>query len=343
MKIHKIVEKSIDNKKIFGISFCVKHRENVYDVSSGNLEPEQSYFIASTTKLFITSIVLILKHQSKLNFDDTIGRYLDNKILNGLHHYKGKKYADRITIQHLLSHTSGIPDYFQVKDDKGISWEYELKSGRDRSWTFDDAINRSKSVIPKFIPGKKGMAHYSDTNFQLLGKIIERVCDNSLNKIIGELIVAPLNLSDTYMYSNPNDKTPKNLYFKNQELIIPKAMSSFWADGGIVSNAHDMLRFIEAFFKGKLFPPNFIENLKSWNNIFFPMQSGIGIHRFKLPWFLDPFGMVPELLGHSGLSGALAFYCPKKEIFIAGTVNQVAYTDQSLRLAIKLINALPEK
>jgi CRISPR/Cas system CMR-associated protein Cmr5 small subunit len=59
--------------------------------------------------------------------------------------------------------------------------------------------------------------------------------------------------------------------------------------------------------------------------------------RFKLPWFFDPTGAVPELIGHSGLSGTLAYYRPKHDLFIVGTVNQIAYPDKSFKTAIKLI------
>jgi hypothetical protein len=77
--------------------------------------------------------------------------------------------------------------------------------------------------------------------------------------------------------------------------------------------------------------------LKQWNKIFFPLQSGVGIHRFKLPWFFDPAGMTPELIGHSGLSGAMAYYSEKDKLFIVGTVNQVAYPSTSFNTAVKLI------
>jgi hypothetical protein len=70
------------------------------------------------------------------------------------------------------------------------------------------------------------------------------------------------------------------------------------------------------------------------------MQSGIGIHRFKLPWIFNPFGVVPELIGHSGLSGALAYCNLEKDLFITGTVNQIAYPETSFKLAIKLIQSL---
>ena len=70
------------------------------------------------------------------------------------------------------------------------------------------------------------------------------------------------------------------------------------------------------------------------------MQSGIGIHRFKLPRIFDPMHKLPEMIGHSGLSGALAYACPEKRLFIAGTVNQVAYPDISFRTMLKLIQEI---
>jgi CubicO group peptidase (beta-lactamase class C family) len=142
------------------------------------------------------------------------------------------------------------------------------------------------------------------------------------------------------VYQDITDETPMHLYAKQNPLIIPKAMTSFGPDGGIVSTSPEMIRFLYAFFNGVFFPVAVIDTLKTWNRIFFPMQSGIGIHRFSLPWILNPFGTVPELIGHSGLSGALAYCNPAKNLFISGTVNQVAYPDTSFKLAIKLITTM---
>jgi hypothetical protein len=70
------------------------------------------------------------------------------------------------------------------------------------------------------------------------------------------------------------------------------------------------------------------------------MKAGIGIHLFKLPWIFNPFGSVPYFIGHSGLSGALAYYAPSENLFIAGTVNQVAHPDISFRTMIKLTQVI---
>jgi CubicO group peptidase (beta-lactamase class C family) len=66
------------------------------------------------------------------------------------------------------------------------------------------------------------------------------------------------------------------------------------------------------------------------------MRAGIGIHLFKLPWIFNPTGAIPYFIGHSGLSGALAYYSPQENLYVAGTVNQLAHSDISFRTMISL-------
>jgi CubicO group peptidase (beta-lactamase class C family) len=342
-RLRQILIETVDNKKVFGTEFAIKCNGETWQDVAGNFVLNQPYFIASTTKLFTTSLLLKLVEQKKLSLNDSIGLHLDSNILKGLHIYKGKEYSNIITIKQLMAHTTGLPDYFQGKNKEGNSLEIELSSGIDQSWNFEDVIRISKSMEPHFVPNTKGKALYSDTNFQLLGRMIENKTGKSFAENCFENIISPLSLEKTYVYTDSNDQNPKLLYFKNKELHVPKAMASFGCDGGMVSTSSDMIVFLEAFFQGKLFPKIFIEDLKQWNKIFFPMQSGVGIHLFRLPWIFNPFRSVPDLIGHSGLSGALAFYSPKHNLFICGTVNQVAYPDQSFKTAIKLINEVLKK
>lgn len=338
-----VLDKTVDNKKVFGTSFAFKKDNLIWQGSSGNITMDQPYFIASTTKLFTTALILKLRAEGKLSLDENINKYIDKSILSGLHTYKGKDYSQELTIKHLLSHTSGLPDYFQGKETSGKSLENEITGGNDQFWTFEQAIERTKKMPPLFAPGAKGKANYSDANFQLLGKIIENITHKTYVETCKEFIIQPLGLTKTYVYQDSTDKIPKQLYYKNNELNIPKAMTSFGADGGLVSTSTDMLIFIEAFFGGRLFPSTYIDELQEWNNIFFPMKSGIGIHLFKLPWIFNPTGAVPYFIGHSGLSGALAYYSPKENIYIVGTVNQVAHPDISFKTMIKLTQQIMKK
>jgi len=332
-ELQKILDQTVDNEKIYGTSFTVKHKDEVWSGSAGNIAEDQQYFIASTTKLFVTAIILQLDSEKKLLLDDKISDYLDADIMAGLHVYKGKDYSNELTINNLLAHTSGLADYYQNKGPSGMSLEDEVVSGIDQFWTFEQAIARTKKMEPLFAPSTPGKAHYSDANFQLLGKIIENITGSSFAENCEVRIFKPLNLTKTYMYADTADTRPIHMYYKNNELNIPKAMTSFGADGGIVSTSAEMLTFIEAFFTGKLFPKEYIAELQEWNKIFSPLRSGVGIHLYKLPKIFS----TPAMIGHSGLSGALAYYDPKEDIYVSGTVNQIAYPATSFTVATKLV------
>lgn len=341
--LQNILNKAVDGKKVFGISFAVKKDNFTWLGASGNISEGQPYFIASTTKLFTTAIILRLMSEGKLSLEDSISKYLDKSILNGLHVYKGIEYSEELTIKHLLAHTSGLPDYFQGKGANGKSMEAEIKEGNDQYWSFEQAIDKTKTMKPIFVPGTKNKANYSDSNFQLLGRIIEISTNKSFSENCLDILIRPLHLSKTYLYQDPTDNSPKALHYKGNVLHIPKAMSSFGPDGGMVSTSAELLIFIEAFFTGKFFPAEYLFKLQEWNRIFFPMRAGIGIHLFKLPWIFNPTAAVPNFIGHSGLSGALAYYSQKENIFVAGTVNQVAFPDLSFKTMIKLTQILINK
>jgi len=335
--LQKVLDTSIDNKKIFGVSFCLKYKGDIWCSSAGNLGIDDQYYVASVTKLFVTAIVLRLREEKLLSLDDKISIYLDRNILQGLHTYKGTDYSEVLTIKHLLAHTSGIPDYFEHKGKQGKSLLDELIAENDQSWTFEDAIAYSKSFSPYFSPETKGKARYSDTNYQLLGRIIENITKKPLEENFQELIFRPLKMDKTYLYSDTTDNTPKLFFYKKQELHLPKAMASFGADGGIVSTSSDLLVFYDAFMNGILFPKEYIPELQAWNKLFTPIKSGIGILQIRLPFIFDPMRSIPELIGYSGLSGAIVYYSPKEDLFIVGTVNQAAYPDIPIKQIIKLI------
>ena len=338
--LQKILNQTVKNKYIFGIALGVKKGSEEWHYACGDFKPDEQYFIASTTKLFTSSLIFKLRNAGKLQLEDSISNFLPEKILAQLHCLKGKDYSSQITIANLLAHTSGLPDYFQRKSAENKALQKELTEGKDYAWNFEQAIKWSKAMRPNFEPSKAGKAHYSDTNYQLLGKIIELQFEDSLKNIIATQICEPLNLQDTYLYSDSKDEKPKAIYYKSAKLQMPKAMSSFQADGSVVSTTKDMIRFLTAFMQGELYPKSYLAEIQQWNKIFFPLESGIGIHRFKVPWFFSPFKAIPELIGHSGLSGAFAFYVPKEDIYLTGTVNQIHSPGNSFKLMIQILSRL---
>ena len=342
VNLQQVLTKTVDRKRIFGVSASIEKGDGslAFIGSAGNLDKESQYFIASTTKLYISAITLRLREQGKLSLDDPISRYIDGQVLDKLLIFKGVDYSSQITIRQLLAHTSGLPDYFQQKKKSGKSLQDELTSGIDQYWSFERVIDEVKKMKSQFKPGEKGKALYSDTNYQLLGRIIESITSKQTATILKEYIFGPLGLKRTYLYENSKDTVPATMYFKQNPLPIPLAMTSFGPDGGIVSTSGELMIFIRAFFKGQLFPIEYFGEMKQWNKIFFPLEYGIGLARFKLPGVFSPFKALPELLGHSGLSGAFAFYSPEKDVFLTGTVNQINNPDLSYRLMLQLLNYL---
>ena len=230
--LQRILDRTVDNTKIFGAAFCIRYGDDVWSGGAGNLTPDTRHFIASTTKLFVTAVVLQLEAEGRIAFDDPIAGYLDPEILRGLHVLSGREYSGSITVRDLLAHTSGLPDYFEDKNSSGRSLEEALFSGEDRSWSFDEAVALSKTMRPRFRPGAKGRAHYSDTNYQLLGRILEVVCGRPAGEVFERSIIDPLGLKRTYLYTDEHDNRPLSLYYRKRPLPIPKAMASFGPDGG---------------------------------------------------------------------------------------------------------------
>ena len=339
-KFQTIINKTIDNKSIFGTVLTVEKGNERWTGSAGNLKSEQPFFIASTTKLYVTALILKLKADGKLSLDDKISKFLAPEIMKKLHYYKGINYSDVLTISNLLAHTSGLPDYFEDKDTDGKSLLQKLQEGNDQSWTFEQAVEMSKKMTPKFAPNTKWKAHYSDTNFQLLGKIIENINSKTIAEVMHGLIFQPLALKQTYMYTDASDKTPAMMYFKNKPLDICKAMTSFGADGGIVSTSAETMVFLKAFFNGYFFPKSYLPELYTWNSVMFPLEYGVGIMKFQLPAIFTMFRKMPAFIGHSGLSGAFAYYVPEKDVFLAGTVNQINNPGTSYKMLIQIVSSI---
>ena len=338
--LNKLIENVTTKKNIFGAVFCVESNDNstAFISASGNIKEDDQYYIASINKLFISAIVLKLKSDNKLHLEDSIAKYLSKEIISGIHIFKKIDYSHSITINHLMSHTSGLPGYLIDKNSKGKKIMTELIKGNDQSWPIEKAIAEVKKMKPNFPPGEKGKARYIDTNHQLLSKIIENITGESINIALKKIIFDELGLSNTYVCEDPDNLKFIPIYYKSEPRYLPNFITSTKND--IISTAKDQMRFLKAFFNGYFFPLETLKELEKWNNIFFPFKYGIGIQKFYIPRFLSPLKPVPEMIGHCGSTGSVAFYVPDRDFFITGTVNQQAKPNIAFQLMIKIVNLL---
>lgn len=338
-KLKRIIDEALTKKYIHGAVFSVSTGDHsqAWSGASGNMNVDSPYYIASINKLVISSIILRLIAEGRLSFKDTLSKFLSSNLLKGLHVYKGRDYSKDITIMQMLSNTSGLPCYLEDKPANGVAAIKDLEAGIDRPWATEKVIERVKTMRPHFIPGEGNKAKYIDTNHQLLNLVIEGALGASVRDVLNKLFF-DLNMSQTYVCEDLNDTSYVFPYYKNEKRDISKFITSTHND--VISTAYDQMIFIKAFFNGYFCPKEQLKSLEEWKAIFFPFQYGVGIQRFYMPRLLSPFKAVPDMIGHCGSTGAVAFYIPNADIYITGTTNQQANPSAAFQTMIKIVHAL---
>ncbi|WP_440105240.1 serine hydrolase domain-containing protein [Streptosporangium sp. H16] len=193
---------------------------------------DHRFRIASITKTFTAAITLQLVRERRLALRDTLGELLPG-VLPG---------AGRVTVEQLLNHTSGIPDY--LTDSRFM--DAIVDGGMyTRDWPPRELLGYGGK------PGRSGVNRYSNGNFILLGLIIEKVTGQSYAEVLRERVTEPLKLRDTEL---PRDLRPPGLATGRQgdgpgATVVNSSI--FWSAGGLVSTAGDVGAFYEALFGGK--------------------------------------------------------------------------------------------
>jgi CubicO group peptidase (beta-lactamase class C family) len=285
-------------------------------------------YISSVTKLYTATAVMKLYEEGALSLDDPISKYLPVDLIIGINVYEGKDYSNEITIKQLLSHTSGIADYYTEKSSKDGKDLFELLIEEpERSWTVDKTIARARDDLePHFPPGMG--AFYSDTNFQLLGKIIENVTQKPLQVVFEDFFFRPLYLKNTWLIGRSEPQVapsaaPADVFHENMVITNTRSNGAYWADGGIVSTAEEMLIFLKALNEGKIINRDTLELMHDWHKLEFPIQYGYGTMYFKLPPLISKVTGLTPLWGHSGSTGSFLYYSQDLNLYMAGSINNV--------------------
>jgi D-alanyl-D-alanine carboxypeptidase len=300
--------------------------------------------IASVTKLYTATAIMRLYEMGALFLDDPMAKYLPEETIHGIHVYKGKDFSHEITIRQLLSHSSGIADYYSEKGKDGKSLFDLFLENPDRSWTVDQTIERARNdLTPNFPPGMG--TSYSDTNFQLLGKVIEAITDEPLEVVYETFFFTPLGLKHTWLvgHSESQAGTPADAFFKDTNINKVRSNGSYWADGGIVSTAQEMIVFLKALNDGRIIRRDTLSLMHGWRKWHFPLDYGYGTMRFRLPRGLASILKVRPLWGHSGSSGSFLYYSEDLDLYMAGTINQTESQSKPFLLLIKAIRLIQAK
>jgi D-alanyl-D-alanine carboxypeptidase len=208
-----------------------------------SMRASDRYRIASVTKAFVSVLILQLEAAGKLDIDDPVEKYLPRVVPNG----------GAITLRELMNHTSGLFNY--TDDDAFVN---DPVTNYSRAWTPAQLLAVAFAHPPNFSPGKDWS--YSNTNYIVLGLVVEAVTGVPLGQVLQEKIFTPLKLSST-SFPSTIELAPDFVhgYVKVQGTplidITPALNPSWgWAAGAIVSTAKDVTTFYRALFTRKLLP-----------------------------------------------------------------------------------------
>jgi D-alanyl-D-alanine carboxypeptidase len=312
------------------------------------LTPETPFFIASVTKRFIITLVLQAHERGELHLDDRLVDHLPPEVTDGLHVLAGTDHTPDITIRHLASHTSGLPDHFE-EPREGPSIYRLLAAGEDRAWSFDDVVRMTREQQrPRFAPqdltADRQKARYSDTGFQLLIRTVETVAGRSYGELLTDRILEPLGLEHTWLPSRsgpPADlDPPSTLYAGDRALHLPRMVASC---NDLFSTTRDLLRFHRALLAGELFAdPATVGLLTERANLLrnaFPLRYGLGTMTFKVGRLNAPRRRPVTLVGHSGATGTWLFHCPELDLHLTGTVDQAKGQRVPFSLMVRMLRA----
>lgn len=313
---------SNENKKfISGYAGTIAYNHDI------TINSESLFQIGSITKSFIAAILLKLEddHTNKFSLDDPIDKY-----------FIGYQKWHAITVRQLMNMTSGIPDCFA---DKTILDEYSKhphKQHNIKNWI--DHIYKKPLL---FKPGAQ--FNYSNTNYFLLGLLIEKITGHSLEHAFRHFITTPLNLNHTYFVSHqPNSSLyPYLVHGYQYERVFSNyiplgtdvthySLSYMYAAGSIISTSTDVAKWIQA-----LFTPGKVLSKKQLNKLISVISEKTAQQTIILT-SLDPngYGLGISVYFNSQTQDiwfiyqgitfgfrAIYVYIPKRNILVSITVN----------------------
>jgi D-alanyl-D-alanine carboxypeptidase len=298
------------------------------------IKGNDQFRIASITKTFIAAEVLKLAASGKIRLDDPLNVYLPKT-----------SHGDIVTVRYLLSHRSGYFD--PVHDDP--SFIPFVAEHLDRLWTWDELLTLAFQHDLFFQPGTA--YKYSNTNYMLLGKIVEQITQKGLGEAITSDLLLPLHLNNTFYATPTTDSASMNLahgYATHpitgetiDTTTIPyKTVLSVSADT-MISNAADLLKWSHVLYgkQSVVLEPAFQKQMLTFDSI---SPYGLGVFQFNTPIGIS--------FGHGGdTAGYLSQmeYIPSQNLSIVILANRDAPTINLSQLRdsilVKMYDAAAER
>ncbi len=231
-----------------GITVLVRDGDTSMQLTSGVSDlrtkravgPGDRFRIGSLAKPYVATVVMQLAEEGKLDLEDTVERWKPGMVPNGA----------AISVRRLMNHTSGLADYAEVSQEVNAPY---FKGDLGHVWTPRQLVRIAAAAGPLFKPGAD--VHYSNTNYTLLGLIVERASGNSLEHELRTRIFEPLKLTRTSFATDGKLTAPYArgyLVGQGEPLDVTELYPYYWGAGNLVADANDVARFYRALLGGEL-------------------------------------------------------------------------------------------
>jgi D-alanyl-D-alanine carboxypeptidase len=268
---------------------------------------EMAFEVGSITKLYTAATVLLLAENELVELDGTLDQWVPD--------FPG---SDQLTVRQLLQHTSGL---YNVHDDP--EFMPQLFMDPTRRWQVEEILER---VAEPYFPPGQGW-HYSNTNYLLLGLVIEKASGQSVSEAMRELLFAPLDLQQTWFAAEesiPGPRAHAFMDFTGNDIadditdMMPDTafMTAHFTAGAIMASSADVARFVQALFTGQLLGTTMQHELLSFVDRPDGKQYGLGVLREQINEIV--------VFGHRGNSigfSAVAWYAPELGISVSILAN----------------------
>lgn len=297
------------------------------------LAPDATFRTASVTKTFTAAAILQLHARGELASADAIERHLSAPTLALLR--AGGYDTARITIDHLLTHRSGLPDHALAEP-----YLQAVLADPTHRWARTEQFAVAMSLGPPLFAPSSGWC-YSDAGYLLLGEIVERRTGEALGPAFRRLLqLESLRLASTYQESV--EPVPAGAGPRARQELLPgvddamiDASTDLWGAGGLVSDARDLALFVRALVDGRILEPGarqFMLRVAAEVADATP-QAGYarGIQRVQVAG--------TACWGHDGFSGAFMLHGPALGITVAGSINATEFVGAppSMAVAVELL------
>ncbi|MEU2244462.1 serine hydrolase domain-containing protein [Streptomyces sp. NPDC018338] len=260
-------------------------------VSGAAMDVQARFRIGSVSKTFSTVVLLQLVQEGKLTLDAPVNEYLPGLLPD-----------DRITVRHLLTHRSGLADY---TDDMFNNTVPGFEAVRNRVFSYQELVDLSLALPRTTEPG---VAYkYSNTNFVVVGMLIEKATGRPVADAYERRIFKPLKLTKT-SYVHPDTRI-KGLHVRGYlhpdeagaPLVDSTEQTVSWAQsaGAVISSPGDLNTFTSALMRGRLLSPAMLETMTTvtptdtTNTRFY----GLGLRRYDLSCGTQIFGHTGTVQG----------------------------------------------